>query len=60
MHENLAGSIVKIWMTGSSAWMIWSTLLKDDMGGFFLPPHVSFHETFFRGKDNFQLLKKKK
>ena len=30
------------------------------MGEFFLPPHVSFHETFFRGKDNFQLERKKK
>ena len=30
------------------------------MGGFFLPPHVSFHETFFFGKDIFQLKKKKK
>ena len=29
------------------------------MGEFFLPPHVSFHETFFRGKDNFQLERKK-
>ena len=30
------------------------------MGEFFLPPHVSNRETFFFGKDNFQLEKKKK
>ena len=26
---------------------------RKHMGGFFLPPPVSNHETFFRGKDNF-------
>ena len=31
-----------------------------NMGEFFLPPHVSNRETFFFGKDNFQLKKKKK